>query len=107
MFSYPVFRFGRKKRFGDLSEREVLALAISSEEEDGAIYSAYAETLRADYPASATVFEAMSAEEDTHRKVLIELYRRRFRRIHHSNPPRAHCGLLRSVTGVACREFGS
>lgn len=78
MFSYPSFRFGRKKRFGELSEREILALAISSEEEDGAIYSAYAERLRADYPASAAVFEAMSAEEDGHRKALIELYRRRF-----------------------------
>jgi rubrerythrin len=79
MFSYrPLFRFGHKRRFDELSEREVLALAISSEEEDGAIYSAYAEKLRPDFPASAAVFEAMSAEEDGHRKALIELYRARF-----------------------------
>lgn len=79
MFNYrPLFRFGRKKRFEELAEREVLALAISSEEEDGAVYSAYAEKLRAGYPASAAVFEAMSAEEDEHRKVLIDLYRKRF-----------------------------
>jgi rubrerythrin len=79
MFSYrPLFRFGHKRRFDELSEREVLALAISSEEEDGAIYSAYAEKLRPDFPASAAVFEAMSAEEDGHRKMLIDLYRSRF-----------------------------
>ena len=79
MFSYrPLFRFGHKRRFDELSEREVLALAISSEEEDGAIYSAYAEKLRPDFPASAAVFEGMSAEEDGHRKALIDLYRSRF-----------------------------
>jgi rubrerythrin len=79
MFSYrPLFRFGQKKRFDDLAEREVLALAISSEEEDGAIYSAYAERLRSDFPASAAVFEGMSTEEDQHRKALIDLYRSRF-----------------------------
>lgn len=79
MFSYrPTFHFGSKRRFDELSEREVLALAISSEEEDGAIYAAYAEKLRPDFAASAAVFEAMSAEEDGHRRALIELYRRRF-----------------------------
>ena len=79
MFSYrPLFRFGHKRRFDDLSEREVLALAISSEEEDGAIYSAYAEKLRPDFAASAAVFEAMAAEEDGHRRMLIDLYRKRF-----------------------------
>jgi rubrerythrin len=79
MFSYrPLFHLSRKKRFEELAEREVLALAISSEEEDGAIYSAYAEKLRPAYPASAAVFEAMAAEEDQHRKALIDLYRSRF-----------------------------
>ena len=79
MFSYrPLFRFGNKRRFDELSEREVLALAISSEEEDGAIYSAYAEKLRPDFAASAAVFEAMAAEEDGHRRMLIDLYRARF-----------------------------
>jgi len=74
----PLFRFGGRRRFDELNEREVLALAISSEEEDGAIYAAYAEKLRPDFPASASVFEAMSAEEDGHRRALIDLYRTRF-----------------------------
>ena len=52
-----------KRRFHDLSEQEVLALAISSEEEDGKIYAAYAAKLRAQYPASAAVFDGMAAEE--------------------------------------------
>ncbi len=67
-----------RRRFGDLSEKEILALAISSEEDDGRIYAAYAESLRADYPASAAVFEEMAKEEDAHRRRLIERYRERF-----------------------------
>jgi erythrin-vacuolar iron transport family protein len=67
-----------KRRFADLSEQEVLALAISSEEDDGRIYAAYAAKLRADYPASAAVFDGMAAEEDEHRRRLIEVYRQRF-----------------------------
>ncbi|ETX27893.1 iron exporter MbfA [Roseivivax isoporae] len=67
-----------RKRFRDLDEREVLALAISSEEEDGRIYRLYADRLRADYPASARVFDGMAAEEDTHRRALIDLFTRRF-----------------------------
>jgi rubrerythrin len=70
--------FAEKRRFDDLSEQEVLALAISSEEEDGRIYAAYAAKLRMSYPASAAVFEGMAAEEDEHRRNLIDLYRRRF-----------------------------
>jgi rubrerythrin len=70
------FSFAGKRRFADLSDREILALAISSEEEDSRIYSAYASKLRADYPASASVFDAMSAEEDGHRRALIDLYKR-------------------------------
>jgi rubrerythrin len=76
---FQLSAFGRGKRqFKDLSEREVLALAISSEEEDGRIYSAYAARLRAEYPASAAVFDGMAAEEDGHRRQLIEMYQRRF-----------------------------
>lgn len=71
-------RFTRRRSFDDLSEREILALAISSEEEDSRIYSAYASKLREAYPASAAVFAAMAEEEDEHRRTLIELYRRRF-----------------------------
>jgi rubrerythrin len=67
-----------RRRFHDLSEREVLALAISSEEDDAAIYRTYAERLRTDYPASAAVFEGMAAEEDGHRRRLIEMHKRRF-----------------------------
>ena len=67
-----------KRRFRDLSEQEGLALAISSEEEDGQIYAAYAAKLRAQYPASAAVFDGMAAEKNEHRRRLIELYQRRF-----------------------------
>lgn len=70
--------FGGKRTFDSLSEQEVLALAIASEEEDGSIYAAYAERLREPYPASAAVFEGMAREENGHRQRLIELYRRRF-----------------------------
>ena len=67
-----------RRRFSDLSEQEVLALAISSEEDDARIYRSYAERLRGDYPASARVFEEMALEEDDHRSRLIELHRTRF-----------------------------
>ena len=67
-----------RRRFADLSEQEVLALAISSEEDDAQIYRNYAERLRADYPASAQIFEGMAAEEDGHRRQLIERHRERF-----------------------------
>ncbi|RMD47840.1 MAG: rubrerythrin family protein [Alphaproteobacteria bacterium] len=69
---------GARKRFDDLSEKEILALAISSEEDDAAIYRTYAERLRQDYPATARMFEAMAEEEDRHRQRLIEDFRRRF-----------------------------
>ena len=66
------------KNFKDLSEREILALAISLEEEDGRIYGDFAEGLRETYPATVRVFEEMQAEESEHRSSLIEVYRRRF-----------------------------
>ncbi|MBC7476574.1 MAG: rubrerythrin family protein [Pseudorhodobacter sp.] len=68
----------QRKRFSDLTEQEVLALAISSEEDDAAIYRSFAHDLRADYPASAMVFDGMADEEDGHRKRLITLHRIRF-----------------------------
>jgi rubrerythrin len=71
------FTLGRK-RFRDLTEQEILALAISSEEDDGRIYRGYAEHLRADYPRSAAIFDGMAAEEDQHRKRLIDLHEKRF-----------------------------
>ena len=67
-----------RRRFSDLSEQEVLALAISSEEDDARIYRTYGERLRAEYPASAAVFDGMAAEEDGHRKRLIDLHVARF-----------------------------
>jgi rubrerythrin len=73
-----MFLSAGKRRFQDLSEQEVLALAISSEEEDGRIYAAYAAKLRGEYPASAAIFDGMAAEEDEHRRRLIEAYRHRF-----------------------------
>ncbi len=70
--------FGYRRRFNELSEQEVLALAISSEEDDARIYRGYAETLRGDYPASAAIFDGMAEEEDVHRRRLIDLHRARF-----------------------------
>ena len=74
MLSALTFR----RRFADLSEQEVLALAISSEEDDARIYRTFAERLRADFPASAAVFDGMAVEEDGHRQRLIDLHRARF-----------------------------
>ncbi|NCQ25119.1 MAG: rubrerythrin family protein [Rhodobacteraceae bacterium CG17_big_fil_post_rev_8_21_14_2_50_63_15] len=67
-----------RRRFKDLSEQEILALAISSEEDDARIYRSYGEMLRADYPDTAAVFDGMATEEDGHRHRLIELHRARF-----------------------------
>ena len=67
-----------RRRFADLSEREVLALAISNEEDDARIYRTYAEGLREAYPASAALFDGMAVEEDGHRQRLIDLHARRF-----------------------------
>ena len=66
------------KKFQELTEREVLALAIALEEEDERVYSDFAEGLRQDYPASAAMFEGMREEESGHRRRLIELYRQKF-----------------------------
>jgi rubrerythrin len=66
------------KKFHDLTEREVLALAIALEEEDERVYADFADGLRQDYPASAAMFEGMREEESGHRRRLIELFRQRF-----------------------------
>ena len=66
------------KRFADLSEQEILALAISNEEEDSRIYRGFAEGLRKDYPASAKMFDEMAEEEVRHRTMLYDLYREKF-----------------------------
>jgi rubrerythrin len=65
-------------RFRDLNEGQVLALAISAEEEDSHIYRDFAESLRADFPAACELFTQMAAEEDGHRHRLTAAYRERF-----------------------------
>ncbi|OJF95030.1 iron exporter MbfA [Pararhizobium antarcticum] len=67
-----------KRPLQSLSEQEILGLAISAEEDDGRIYLAYADALRAAYPNSARVFEDMAAEESQHRQMLIDLHIARF-----------------------------
>jgi rubrerythrin len=66
------------KNFSDLTEREVLAIAISSEEEDSRIYVSFSEELAERYPATSKVFQEMAAEEDDHRRRLLEIYQQRF-----------------------------
>ncbi|HKH98553.1 MAG TPA: ferritin family protein [Candidatus Sulfotelmatobacter sp.] len=66
------------KKFEDLTEREVLALAISLEEEDERVYADFSEGLRQDYPGTASMFEGMREEESGHRRRLLELYRQKF-----------------------------
>ena len=66
------------RNFAELDEREILALAIALEEEDGRIYGEYAHGLAESFPASAKVFTEMAAEENEHRRRLIELYRQKF-----------------------------
>src|SRR5499425_3197144 len=66
------------RKFKDLSEREILALAIALEEQDGRIYADFADGLRETYPATAKLFEEMREEESQHRASLIETYRARF-----------------------------
>jgi rubrerythrin len=67
-----------RRHFKQLSEQEVLALAISSEEDDARIYRWYGQRLRPDYVQTATAFEEMAAQEDGHRASLIAEHRRRF-----------------------------
>ncbi|MGA7918745.1 MAG: iron exporter MbfA [Candidatus Acidiferrales bacterium] len=67
-----------KKRFKDLTEKEILALAIQLEEEDGRVYADFADGLRDSYPATAKMFEEMQQEENRHRQSLLEMYKQRF-----------------------------
>ena len=67
------------KQFNHLTEREILALAISLEEDDGRVYAEFSDGLRElRYPATAKVFDEMTAEESSHRARLIELFRSKF-----------------------------
>ncbi len=67
-----------RREFASLNEREILSLAVAAEEEDGAIYAEIADKLEDKYPASARIFEGMAAEEDGHRRRLLDLYTERF-----------------------------
>ena len=66
------------KRFADLSEREILALAISNENEDNRIYRSFADGLRSSYPDTAAMYDKMATEEIGHHDMLLELYRKKF-----------------------------
>jgi rubrerythrin len=66
------------KAFKDLTEREILALAIALEEDDGRTYGEFAEQMRADFPATATALLRLQVEESDHRHRLIDAYRARF-----------------------------
>ncbi|MFZ1924293.1 MAG: ferritin family protein, partial [Xanthobacteraceae bacterium] len=66
------------KRFADLTEQEILALAISNEDEDNRIYRSFADRLRAAYPETAELYDRMAQEEIGHRDMLLDLHRRKF-----------------------------
>src|SRR6516225_4657725 len=66
------------KAFSQLTPREILAVAVASEEEDARIYMTFADDLRERYPASAKIFDEMAAEEAEHRKRLLDMYEKRF-----------------------------
>lgn len=67
-----------RRDFSSLDEREILSLAVAAEEEDGQIYAEFANRLRDLYPGSAALFDGMAAEEDEHRRRLLDLYQERF-----------------------------
>lgn len=73
-----LFGIGGRKRFGDLTEQEIIALAISAEEDDSRIYLTFAEQLSSEFPGSAKLFRAMAQEEETHRQKLIDRHKASF-----------------------------
>jgi rubrerythrin len=95
------------KSFKDLSEQEILALAISLEETDARIYADFAAALKADYPGTAQIFKEMEAEEDEHRRKLLEEYRRRFGEHIPLIRSRRREGIRAPQTGVADAAAGN
>jgi rubrerythrin len=75
MLSFP---WTHRRTVASLNDREVLALAIQSEEEDERVYREFAFTLREKFPASAAIFERMAGEETEHRRALLDLFAARF-----------------------------
>ena len=66
------------KSFSDLTEQEVLALAISNEDDDSRIYRSFADGLRGSYPDTARMYDKMAEEEIGHHDMLLDLYRKKF-----------------------------
>ena len=89
------------KNFAALTEQEILALAISLEEEDERVYADYSEGLRSDFPATAAVFDGMRLEEIGHRRRLIELYRAEIRRAYSPHPAPGRERLCAAAPGLA------
>src|SRR4051812_269041 len=77
-FPSPADDINSMKNFSDLTEQELLALAISLEEEDARIYDEFAEGLRETYPDTGRMFSAMADEESGHRHRLLDLFRSKF-----------------------------
>src|SRR5262249_4535146 len=76
---YDIYGAGTPvKRFAELTEQEILALAITNEDEDSRIYRGFAEGLREKYPASAKVFDQMAEEGVRHRTMLLAFSRQKF-----------------------------
>jgi rubrerythrin len=66
------------KSFAELSEQDIVALAISNEDEDSRIYYSFAAALREAYPDTAEMYDKMAEEEIGHRDMLLDLHREKF-----------------------------
>ena len=73
-----MFNFLYYKKYHDLSDKEVLALAIYAEEEDSRIYQQYASYFSKEFPETALLFQQMSDEENEHRRQLLDLFKLKF-----------------------------
>src|ERR1700691_308301 len=66
------------KKFSELTEQEILALAVANEDEDHRIYRSFAGALRGAFPDTANMYDRMAEEEIGHRDMLLDLYRAKF-----------------------------
>jgi rubrerythrin len=64
--------------FSDLTEQQLLSLAISLEEQDARIYDEFYDGLKENYPDTAHMFRAMADEETGHRHRLLDVYKSKF-----------------------------
>jgi rubrerythrin len=90
-----------QKDFSELTEQEVLALAVSLEEEDIRSYGDLAEVMRENYPGTARMFSAMAEEENGHRHRLLDLYREKFGDPHPADPSSGCKELSRAQIAMA------